>query len=263
MRYEVYIDVLFLENLCMDLGLLAVTGKLLKAESSAGRMILAGLAGAVLACAAALLPFAEAELPAFLGWVPAALTVLVLLFLPALMVWIAFRPSGLQAMARDTLVLWAAAAALGGLMEALYRYAAWLFAAGGAFFLFRYIRLTLADVRREKSCLRKVVLQSGDIRVQAFGFVDTGNRLCEPEKGGPVHIVSEKLWKKLLRPDSRIRRIPYRTIGNPWGLMEIMEIQSLTAAEDAKIRWVPAWIGRAPFPLSKDGSYEILLHEES
>ena len=292
MEYVLYIDVFVLVNFCMDLGLLLIVRRILKVPGSAVRLASAALCGTVMACAALFLPG----------------MVLWLLASPAVMVMAAFRPPGIRELAKEGLILLFTAAGVGGIMEILYQHTpagyylaaflsgnpaagmpllAWAAAAAGAFFLFRFLWLTAAETRMERAHLQMVQLELGPVKVQAAGFVDTGNRLREPESGRPVHIVSDRIWRKLQVPECRIRRIPYHTIGNPGGFLEAAEIDSLRIAEEAsqahgfpgRSRRRPdgggkkgrpgdssgtcrAWIGRAPFPVSESGRYEILLHED-
>lgn len=50
MYYEVYVDILFLENLWMDAELLVLTAKLFRKPLHAGRILAAAIAGSLGAC---------------------------------------------------------------------------------------------------------------------------------------------------------------------------------------------------------------------
>lgn len=274
MKYELYIDVLFLVNFGMDFGLLLAVKKILKSAGQAGRLFLASLFGAAAACAAAAFSLKT-------DFFPAVSAAWEFFLVPFFMARIAFGPRSFRETFKEMLVLEATAICLGGLIEALYEHTpagyglamllrgdlaegmpvlVWIFAAAGSWFLFRYVWLTMTETRRETAHLRHVTLQAGTVRVRTLGFLDTGNRLTEPKTGRPVHIVSEKLWKKLLGPESRIFRIPYCTVGNPAGLMDVMKVDVLSV--EGQTEEPEALIGRAPFPFSKNGRYEVLLHEK-
>ena len=111
----------------------------------------------------------------------------------------------------------------------------------------------------------QVWLTAGKVCVGTVGYLDTGNCLQEPDTGLPVHIVSEVLWNSLKTPESGIVQIPFHTIGNPWGVMEGMRIEILEIREETGEKKILSgvWIARAPLRLTKDGSYEILLHRET
>ena len=110
-----------------------------------------------------------------------------------------------------------------------------------------------------------VRLAVGETSVSTIGYLDTGNCLQEPEHGCPVHIVSETLWNSLRITGNRIVQIPFHTIGNPFGIMEGMKIDALEIREETGERRIlsDVWIARAPFRLTKEGSYEVLLHKET
>ena len=111
MTYEVYIDVILIVNGVMDGILLAILNRILGAGAKAGRIFLGAAAGAMWACAAALVP----AMPLWLRFLGSCLAV------PALMVWIAFRPRGVKQMVQAAAGLDLTAAAAGGVTEAVLR----------------------------------------------------------------------------------------------------------------------------------------------
>ncbi len=296
MRYELYIDVYFLINFGMDLALLTLLGETLKQAAPWRRKTAGAALGALAACLAAVWDpagwktgeaiAAGGARTAFWKMGLALYTGLEILVPACVMVRTAFRPGSLRGFLKAVLTLFFLSVCACGLLEALYRLAGAglaggkaeaalpflirAFLAAGAFFLLRFFRLCAAETRRETGNLYRVILRLGKTTVEATALYDTGNRLREPGQGQPVHIVTEKLWRRLMQGGGgeaagRIRRIPFRTVANPLGFMDAARLDALRIRrEHAPDLVLPApWIGRAPFSVSREGSYEMLLHEES
>ncbi len=298
MRYELYIDVYFVVNFLMDLVLLRMTAEILKRKADTGRILAACAAGACAACAAvvgrAFLPG-----PAYLRRLGDVVSSVVS---AAICCGVAFRPRAGRELLKEMLLLFFLAAVTDGLMEVLLEHTAagyyaalalggdrdaglsfltWVFLVGGAVFLFRYLWMCAAEVRRESAQLCRVTLHVGDKNLQTTAYRDSGNTLTEPGSGLPVSIVSEGLWyavflaAKQQEREFSVIHIRYRTVGNPLGVMEAVQIDSMelyleSGSAEPSSR-VPAsaaagikrenhpWIARAPYPLSQEGNYEMLL----
>lgn len=68
----------------------------------------------------------------------------------------------------------------------------------------------------------RVQIRIGQKTVEAMGLYDTGNSLYEPIRHQPVSIVEKRLIQELLDDEewqTRLRMIPYRSIGVHCGLM--------------------------------------------
>lgn len=276
MQYVWYIDIYFLVNFGMDFLLLRLLGKLLMIPVPFGRLILGAGIGALGSCVAVMLW----SFPASLS------TGAIGLLTVAAMLWISFQPKTLRSFVKTLLLFFMEVFCIGGLMEAIYQhtdagyYLAWIlqgrflegmpfftavFLVLGAWFGFRFLWLNLTELRKERRHLYQIWLTAGKVCVGTVGYLDTGNCLQEPGTGLPVHIVSEILWNSLKTPESGTVQIPFHTIGNPWGVMEGMRIDILEIREETGEKKILSgvWIARAPFRLTKDGSYEILLHRET
>lgn len=265
---EWYIDIFFLVNVSMDVLLLLLLGKLLKLPIRWIRLAAAGIIGALAACLAVWLWYLPGILLWFLG----------ILVPGGLMVWIAFRPGTVRDFIKMVLVFFLEAFCIGGIMEALYEHMAksrlaekglpvliWGLFAGGAWFAFQFLWMTAMETKRERQQLYRVYFQAGEQRLWATGYLDTGNCLYERAKRRPVHIVSENLWKTLKRPGAALISVPFRTIGNPLGIMEAVEIDRMEVEGEAGKTWVleKPLIARAPFQITRDGNYDVLLHRET
>ncbi len=265
---EWYIDVYFLVNFSMDVLMLLLLGKILKLPVRWFRLAGAGVAGALAAC-----------LAVWFWYLPKALVWFAGILAPAgIMVWIAFRPGNVREFIKIILVFFLEAFCIGGIMEALYEHmkgsrlaekglpvVIWGLFAAGAWFAFRFFWLTAMETKKERQELYRLELRMGKEKVSVLGYLDTGNCLYEPKERRPVHIVSENLWKKLKRSGTETSSVPFRTIGNPLGVMEMMEIDRMEVRKDngeSRILTRPL-VARAPFKITRDGSYDVLLHKET
>lgn len=265
---EWYIDIFFLVNFSMDVLLLLLLGKVLKVPVRWGRLIIAGITGAAVACLAVWFWY----LPGLVVWI------LGILLPGGLMVWIAFRPWTVREFVKMILVFFLEAFCVGGIMEALHGkigggalahkgmpVLVWGLLAGGGWFGFRFFWLTAMEIKKERRELYGVSIHMGGEKISAVGYLDTGNCLYEPKEGRPVHIVSESLWKRLRCPEAEIVSVPFRTVGNPLGVMEAMEVDRMDVGEENGRQRVfeKPLVAKAPFKITRDGSYDVLLHKET
>ncbi len=301
MRVELYIDVFFFVNFVMDFLLLRLSAGILKKKVSPRRTAAAGAAGAAAACAVLwiriLLPenavFRHLGGPVSIAG-PAAIlcaaafaprSVRELLKEMLLLFFLAGAAGGfMEFLLEYTGAGYLAAMLLRGEASAGLSFFMWVFLVCGSVFLFRYLWMTVTETRREREALCPVTLSVGDRSLQVTAYRDSGNMLTEPESGRPVSIVSERVWLEVIRAaeaqnkEMRVIHIRYRTIGSPLGVMEAAQIDSLelylrpgadehlppdpeSSAAGTERELLP-WIARAPFPLSGEGSYEMLLHRD-
>lgn len=100
-------------------------------------------------------------------------------------------------------------------------------------------------------------------KVECKAFYDSGNCLKDPYSNKGVHIVSEKLItviKKDVRPSVLI---PYHTVGNEMGLMEVVYIDEIVIygkKDILKQQKIP--IGVAKEEVFRNKSYGMILNEE-
>lgn len=221
--YELYIDVLFLENFLMDYILLLVAKKVLKCPVSYGRLCLGALTGAVLTClvTAIRIPFAFIKILLFYTLVPTT------------MLFAGLRITDRRSFFRAMLTLYISGFLVGGVFEHLSQYVQ----VGSLFFALAaasyYIAsgvlkvLTLLFHFGETHC--QVRLYSGGKCCEARAIIDTGNRLTDKSSGKAVSIVSKEVAAKLFGcacPEG-IRYIPYRTIGKGNGVIPIVPIDRI------------------------------------
>lgn len=272
--YYLYIDVVFLVNLVMDIVVLSMVKVILKVKTSALRIVLGGVIGALWTCILAIYPMLPVLLQGMVTYVVVG----------GLMVKVGLRTKGVRGLVKGVLGLYLASVALGGLMMALYQHTRigyyieqlirggyaqgipliiWALLTAAAVFGLKYLWINVMEIQRQKSHLYEVTLNYGGRVVKATGFLDTGNLLFDPVSHKPVHIVSEKLWHVLYQEGEPVRMIPFHTIGSEGGVMPGMLLDSMAVGGDQPEKVIEKpLIAVSPKPLCKDGSYEILLHEE-
>lgn len=88
----------------------------------------------------------------------------------------------------------------------------------------------ILNMRVDTGCNRQVIIKCGDKVIETTGFVDTGNKLCDPVSGGSVSVASESLWEKFgaegfIEP-YRIRIIPYEAVGSK-GMLQAIRVDEI------------------------------------
>ncbi len=226
MYYEVDVDLLFLENLWIDVILLLLTAWCCQLPVRFRRILLAGMLGSVGACIMTVYSAALTNFMYFSG----------VLLLSAMMAWIGLP--GRKHFLLAAVGLYLEGFALGGVL----RFLKMLAPAGGlhvcllegaAVILLAGLEVILRVRRKRAGLLKEVMLYCGGGKLQVQGWYDTGNSLYDPFNGKPVSILEQSCMEQLLSQaeQERIsRKIPYRTIDREGVLdvyiLDVMEIGS-------------------------------------
>ena len=274
-----YIDVIFFVNFFMDFLLLYMLKGFLKRPAGMGRLVWAGVIGGIFGCAEVLF------------WkLPHGIVMAASFGAAGLMVRTAYRPGDWRELVKETGSLYLLAMLAGGAMEFLCEYTGmgfyavmimqgqggfmlpffmWLFLIAGACLLALGLGQFAREMTKERKNRYLAVLRDGETWVEVSAFLDTGNFLTEPGSGKGVQIVTERIWKLFDRGECERVMIPYHTIGNPLGSMEGIRIESMEifgvgrGVKKGKVKIMKPWIARAPYGLTRNGSYEVLLHGET
>ena len=279
MEADLYIDIVFIVNFIMDFLLLLSLSKILKKPAVLGRIGAGAAVGGVFGCLEVLLW----RYPAWL-WLAASIGAAMA------MTSAAYRPGDWRERIKSTVSLYGLSIFAGGIMEFLRGFtgaganllkllpghaipilplAAWIFLTAGTCFLAWGMWQFAGEMVRERKDRYPVILQNNGVVVKTTGYLDTGNCLTEPLTGQGVQIVTERIWTLLGESGGEKTMIPYHTIGNPYGLMEGRRIEQLeiqgirTGGREENIRISNPWIAKAPFGISYNGGYEVLLHGET
>lgn len=274
MDLDLYIDIIFFVNFFMDLLLLILLKRILKKAVRWRRLAFGAILGGLFGC-----------LEIFGGKIPGYIFAITSLGEACIMIVAAFGWCGFRELAKDTGVLFILAVAAGGAMELVLRYTragyyvlrmllgedayvmplfSWVFLAAGIFFLIQGIWQFGSEVHKERQNLYTLVLADGDVAVEVTGYLDTGNRLKMPGSGEKVHIVTERVFRLFQDSKGERAEIAFHTIGNPHGVMESVRIEKMEiSGYKGKVRIDAPWIAKAPYGLSKNGTYEVLLHGDT
>ncbi len=117
--------------------------------------------------------------------------------------------------------------------------------------------------RRIELCIYPVELRGEGESIKVSAFYDSGNRLKDPYTGKGVHIASEKLLNKIDIEKEKMVYIPYQSLGNPNGLLQVCyvdEVQIHKIDTTIKLQRVP--IGFTKESLFQGKNYEMILNED-
>lgn len=216
MRYELYVDSMFLVNFVMNLYILLLVDRSTLRTARPGRLLLAAAMGA------------GCYLLMFLLSLPVPLKLLLGAAGAVGMLPVAFPVKGLRNLLRLMEKMLVFSFCMGGALLFLLRGIPMkegtltgifgILLAGGLLFLFLG-RLRLGAGQENCSC--RVTLIRGERRVTAWALIDSGNSLTEPISGKPVCVVDEEIFRELWEEGGEIyRAIPYHSIGKEKGILK-------------------------------------------
>lgn len=259
LRYEIYIDSLFLLHFTLNLYLLQLLNRSLHRPATRKRLLLGAVAAAVGGCAAVLLPIGSGLLK-LAACVSADAAVLFLVF----------RPVGWQAFLRLAERMVWFGCLLGGcflllgqipLFAGLERTMTGLLAVGGILCLIFSGRLAEGEGRGEKICRVELVGKDGG-RLVVSAVVDTGNSLREPISGQPVSVLDQECFQKLFKEEPEgFRLIPYHSVGCDRGMMQGYEIAEMVIELEGVRRVCRnPYVGISRTRVAAGAEYQLLLH---
>lgn len=197
MYYEVYVDVLFVENLWVNVCLLLLTSRLMGYQTDRKRIAAGAALGSMGAC---LLETGSAYLTTagwFLGTILTA----------AAMVRTAYGKRNTYI--KCLVVLYLEGWLLGGTVRYLEQFyvPAGIMLAGGSMVLagiLLAVEWVLVKLREREDIICPVALYLGEASISTEGLVDTGNSLRDPVSGRPVSVCTEpvlpgtcgEVWKR-------------------------------------------------------------------
>lgn len=216
MRYELYVDSLFLVNFVMNLYLLLLVDRSTLRAARPGRLLLAAALGAGCYLLMFLINIAV-PLKLFLGAAGAVG------MLPA-----AFPVKGLRNLLKLMEKMLVFSFCMGGalifllrtfpLKEGMLTGIFGVLLAGGLLFLFLG-RFPWESKPEDSICPVTLIRGARQVSVQAL--IDSGNSLVEPISGKPVNVVDEEVFRKLWEDGGQLYRvIPYHSIGKKRGILE-------------------------------------------
>lgn len=287
----VYLDVVLLENLCMNYIILFATGYLMKIKMKQLKLVLSSLLGGVYAVVA------------YLEILPIYSSFGMKIILSIIMVYIAFHAKGIKSLCKQLIIFYLTSFAFGGCAFALLyfvrpqdilirngvyvgTYPLKIALLGGiiGFIIVHIAFKTVKTKLRKKDIIYLVKIKIGEKTLEVKAMLDTGNMLKDPISGMPV-IVIEKSKLYSLLPNklldniekmiggeniineieekdilTRFRMIPFSSVGKQNGIMLGFKADKVEIEKDEGIQTKKdVIIGIFNNTLSKNGSYTALI----
>ena len=259
MKYEIYIDSLFLLNLGMNLYLLELTNCILHHTATWKRILMGALCGSILSVLPIILPLDF--------WVAGCAGFL--LSLISMMV-ITFKVSGLGAYLHLLEVLSVMTIVLGAVLQYLIQRipersrmpVLGILLLGAVCFL---ILRRQVEKRHGEKYECKVTLWNDGTKVRINAIVDTGNSLIEPISGAPVAVLDKKVFESLFLKDkpAGFRVIPYHSIDKKSGLLPGYLIPEMQIEWDGICReYHNIYVGVRPQDMGEIEHYKMIINPD-
>lgn len=252
MQYELYIDILFLENFMMDSLLLLSIKRILQCKSVRLRAFAGGALGAFLTCAVIVLPFSGL-----------AKMLLFHMVINTAMLLVGLKIQGIRQFLKAAAALYFVSFLFGGIMGALRPYVqtgSWLFASAVvSYYLIQMVWMFLTRLVSVQRTTCDVTLYGEQESIQVRALVDTGNTLTDSLTGDSVCVLEKELAFALL--GSGFRYIPYRTVEGE-SIMAVFRIRKMCIHLETDC-WVERpLIGISENSISEQGTYQMILNPD-
>ncbi|MCI8599154.1 MAG: sigma-E processing peptidase SpoIIGA [Lachnospiraceae bacterium] len=260
MYYELYIDVLFLENLLVDYLLLSLLKRILKCPAKRIRMLLAAALGSVGIC----LVYIFSLQGTFVG------TLFIYVVLGTVMVRAGLHIKDWHLLGKAIVLLYICSLLLGGIFQWVQRNLEFPVYPFVGFSLTSYWILSACvgwmerfRKRSHNVCETTISFRGRNIHTKAL--YDTGNQLYDPIFGKPVSIITEELHQLLCKEEEVLyQQVPFHTIGKQGSIMEAFFGDYLcihTAEGEVRLIEHPL-LGITKEPLSSKNEYGMILHSD-
>lgn len=205
MKMTVYLDVVLLENLCMNYIILFATGYLMKIKMKQLRLIVSSILGGIYAVIA------------YLEILPIYSSFGMKVVLSILMVYIAFKPKGVKILSKQLIIFYLTSFVFGGCAFALLyfvrpqdilmrngvyvgTYPIKIALLGGIVgFIITYVAFRIVKTKlRRKDILYNIEITLQEKRLKVKAMLDTGNLLKDPISKMPVIVVEKEQLYSLL-----------------------------------------------------------------
>lgn len=262
----VYVDVVLIENLCMNYIILFGTGYIIKLKIKHWRILVSSSIGAVYA------------ILAYMGIFPLYANIVVKIILSLCMVYIAFNPKNIKAIIKELALFYLVSFALGGCAFALLyivrpqdifmkdgvyigTYPIKIALLGGIVgFIITYVAFKVVKTRMNKNeLIYEIVLKINEKELTTKVMLDTGNMLKDPISNNPVVLIEKKILYNILPKEllentknmlggdfknnedleneyrTRLRIIPFTSVGKQNGMMlgiKVDEIKIITDIDE-------------------------------
>ncbi|MBD9303435.1 MAG: hypothetical protein EGS63_01325 [Lachnospira sp.] len=270
----------------MDLVILLIVNRIMRYHASAIRLLLSSTLGAVWSVAAVMIPDRYRLFVNLCTYF--IVTALMLAVINSPLNIIKARQSNkdryaltnyLKELFKGMIIMLSVACFSGGIMHMIvyYTYAGWIIRR----ILVTYNQLiylilisvvviiVIARVYRtykKNSDIYKVTVIVDNHRIMLHGIVDTGNQLTDKYTGKPVNVMDKSYFENVLYQINDYGRlkyhfIPYRTIGNNEGIIEVITSDYMyISGKDETKAYKGALIGLSDRKVSQNGEYQALIN---
>ena len=289
----VYLDVVLIENLCMNYIILFATSYILKIERNHIRIILSAFLGGIYAIAA------------YMEILEIYSNIFLKIILSIIMVYLAFNPKSIKQLLKELVFFYLISFVFGGCAFALLyfvkpqnilirngtyvgTYPLKIAILGGIVgFTITVIALKLIKSRiSKKDIFCNIDIYFGKNNIKTIAILDTGNMLKDPITQMPVIIVEKEILKEIL-PDiilnnlgkiiggdvpkqvfedenleyiTKFRVIPFSSIGKQNGMLLGFKADKLIISRDENVQTIKnVIIGIYEYRLSKKNEYSALI----
>lgn len=270
----------------MDLVILLIVNRIMRYHASAIRLLLSSTLGAVWSVAAVMIPDRYRLFVNLCTYF--IVTALMLAVINSPLNIIKERQSNndryaltnyLKELFKGMIIMLSVACFSGGIMHMIvyYTYAGWIIRR----ILVTYNQLiylilisvvviiVIARVYRtykKNSDIYKVTVIVDNHKIMLHGIVDTGNQLTDKYTGKPVNVMDKSYFENVLYQINDYGRlkyhfIPYRTIGNNEGIIEVITSDYMyISGKDETKAYKGALIGLSDRKVSQNGEYQALIN---
>lgn len=182
------------------------------------------------------------------------------------MVWFCFGTGRKKEFLENWMVTYVMVILLGGSMEWMQQNRMFgdhsmipeLIAATALFSVVAY----LIQYRSFGSYVLSVTLKKNGKSTTLRGYYDSGNQLRDPYTGKAVSILNRKVAESFIQlSETKIRLVPYRTLGQEHGLLEVIELEEIAIDNAGRTTIVrDAAIGMGDEELFWGKQYDMILH---
>lgn len=271
-------DVYFISNTVMNFVLLFLVGKVTKSQFRLLRISIGSIAGAVGACILLIMGQLSSIIQVCIGLVGIA----------PIMVAIAFPHRNLYEFRSQLLHLYFVTSLIGGILTCLIynknvmnprvgsqgdektQFSIWMIGViAVVIIVFMPVIIRIMNhMSNRLQTIYQVTIFLENRMVTVKGLYDTGNHLREPISKKPVTIVEDEVIKTIMEKEleeynTRIKLIPYRSIGQNQGMLYGLLIDEIEVQVGTEIRrHKDVVIGIYHGTLSSKKEYQAILHEE-
>ncbi len=254
--YEVYIDVLAINNFLADLAALFAVSVFFKRKTPARRILAGAVLGTLGSCAAFL---CCRHMAVYLLAVHFLVNPLVLLF--------CFREKTKQEFLADLCGGYFAFLLLGGITEWLYEgengFLSYKMTVSAAFLLLPAAVLWIRrQLQNRIRYLEAQLCQQGK-RLCLTALSDSGNLLRDPYTGKAVSMIDRSVYETAYGAAQAVRLIPYESLGCRHGLLEAVTIEELSYAYGNGTKTIKrAVLGLADHALFEKKPYQMIINPQ-